>query len=325
MLLAQLCRKVPHQFEGMEDVLTSSVFGLLRYLPSTLASDLLTRWAGLPLQPHSLSVEFWPCFPTPPGFAVFIDASDRGDTEPDVIVRSQEWLVLVEVNYRSHLDAAYDQLGREFVIGYRLAEREGRRFRLLVLTADVLPPRPGGLDLATGIQQALAQVQVAGTRVTDEMIEAYRSLSRAAARPDLSAGHQRLLEDTCALLELRGLRPYSARPLARAMERWARTGIPAHAWRSPMSYRYRAAVSLSAGWQALRNLDASRLHPVAWKLDRMGSGRHPRSPVALTRRLLLRVEGFPSCRVGRIERSRCGAAPSCCPEARMIGNHDWTP
>jgi hypothetical protein len=96
----------------------------------------------------------------------------------------------------------------------------------------------------------------------------YRSLSRAAARPDLSAGHQRLLEDTCALLELRGLRPYSARPLARAMERWARTGIPAHAWRSPMSYRYRAAVSLSAGWQALRNLDASRLHPVAWKLDR---------------------------------------------------------
>ena len=42
MLLAQLHRKVPSEFEGMEDVLTSSVFALLKYLPSRLACKLMS-------------------------------------------------------------------------------------------------------------------------------------------------------------------------------------------------------------------------------------------------------------------------------------------
>jgi hypothetical protein len=270
----------------MEDVLTSSVFALLRYLPRSLASYLLTRWADVPFQPDPPAVDFWPQYSTPAGFGIFLGSADqeeipdRGETEPDVVIRTDEWLIFVEVKYRSHLDPAYDQLARELAIGHRLAKEEGRRFRLLVVTADVLRPRPGGQELVVGTQRALARVRDAGGDVTTEMIAAvppalrwiswqrvYRSLARTASRPDVSPHHRRLLEDTRALLELRGLRPYSARPLARAMERWERAGIPDDAWRSPMPYRYRMMVSLSAGWNALLGLDASRLHPVAWQFD----------------------------------------------------------
>jgi hypothetical protein len=260
MLLAQLHHKVPLHVEDMEDVLTSSVFALLRYLPPPLASYLLAKWADIPLQPAPLVVEFWPQYPTPPGFGVFLDASaraepcNRGETEPDVVIRTDEWLVLVEVKYRSHLDPAYDQLGRELAIGHRLAKEESRRLRLLVVTADVLRPRPGGQDLVVGTQRALARVRDAGGSVTGEMIASvpvalrwiswqrvYKSLSRPAARADVSPHHRRLLEDICRLLELRGLRPYSARPLARAMERWDRAAISENAWRWPIPYRYRMA------------------------------------------------------------------------------------
>jgi len=268
MLPAQLYHKVPLEFEGMEDVLTSSVFALLRYLPPSLASYLLAKWAYVPLQPDPPAVDFWPQYPTPAGFGIFLspadqeEIADRGDSEPDVIIRTDEWLVLVEVKYRSHLDPACDQLGRELAIGHRLAKGEGRRLRLLVVTADVLRPRPGGQDVVVGTQRALARVRDAGGSVTTEMIASvppslrwiswqriYKSLSRtatradSAAQPDVSAHQRRLLEDTCALLELRGLRPYSARPLARAMERWDRAAIPDDAWRSPMRTRYRPAQS----------------------------------------------------------------------------------
>jgi hypothetical protein len=73
MLSARLRHKVPREFEGMEDVLTSSVFALLRTLSRPLASCLLARWAyGLfqpnPLQPDPPQVDFWPCHATPAGF-----------------------------------------------------------------------------------------------------------------------------------------------------------------------------------------------------------------------------------------------------------------
>lgn len=244
MLPAQLHRKVPLQFEGMEDVLTSSIFGVLRYVPGGLARRLLRLWADVPLTSDLPAVVFWPRYPTPAGFMIFLDGagvgedSSRGDTEPDVVIRTGEWLVLVEVKYRSQLDSAYDQLGREFAIGYRLAEREGRRFRLLVVTADVLPPRPEGVDLTKGLRLALGQVLDIGGGVSEEMIESvptalrwvswqgiYRTLSRSCGLPHVSPHNRRLLGDACNLLELRGLKPYSTKLLMRAMNDWDRSGI----------------------------------------------------------------------------------------------------
>jgi hypothetical protein len=63
MLPAQRHHEVPVDVEDMEDVLTSSVFALLRHLLGPLASYLLGRWAyGLlpsnPLQPDASRVDF---------------------------------------------------------------------------------------------------------------------------------------------------------------------------------------------------------------------------------------------------------------------------
>jgi hypothetical protein len=299
MLSAQLHHKVPIEFEGMEDVLTSSVFALLRYLPPDLACLLLTNWADIPLQQAAPEVRSWPRHSTPAGFGVFLDATeheqplDRGDSEPDVIVRTEEWLVLVEVKYRSHLDEAYDQLGREFAIGYHLAGMERRCFRLLVVTANVLPPRPAGVDLASGVQRALRTVRAAGGAVTEEMIasvpdalrwvgwqQVYTTLSQESWRPNVAEHCGRLLEDTRQLLELRGLKPYGSQPLADAMRQWRSSGIPDEAWGLPIPYRYRTTASLAAGWRALLRLDATDLHPLAWRLELPSSRYDPLAHLA---------------------------------------------
>ena len=165
MLLAQLRHKVPSEFEGMEDVLTSSVFCTLKYFPDLIASDLMNRLGGFstlfPLR-GPLKVQLWPRYSGSVDVtSVDIEDSGEGDTdtpggtEPDVRITAADWLILLEVKYRSQLDAAYDQLAREFMAGYQHAKRDGRRFRLLVVTAHTMQPTPGGVDLETGLGDAL--------------------------------------------------------------------------------------------------------------------------------------------------------------------------
>ena len=99
MLLAQLHSKVPHEFEGMEDVLTSSVLGLVRYLPDELACSLLSAFAELPSLSGTPKVCLWPRYPTPAGFrgseapqGSKDEVVTRGDTEiiPDGELSFQE-------------------------------------------------------------------------------------------------------------------------------------------------------------------------------------------------------------------------------------------
>jgi len=285
MLLAQLHRKVPSEFEGMEDVLTSSVFGLLKYLPDQIACRLLAEFAAIPLPQDSLQLELWPRHPTPPGFArPFATAqveepASRGDTEPDAVITAKDWLVLMEAKYRSPLDDAYDQLGREFAVGYRLAQDAGRRFRLLLVTAHTLQPTPGGRDLATGVQQVLSEASAGLGDAAAEMIGAvptslhwtnwqqlYSILSKACGDQDISDSTRRLLKDVCRLLELRALKPYDNRSIATALTRWQEEDIPNELWSLPVAYRYRTTLSLAAGWEQLLRLDTIALHPLAWHL-----------------------------------------------------------
>ena len=286
MLLAQLHRKVPSEFEGMEDVLTSSVFALLKYLPSRLACKLLAEFADIPLQPGALELELWPRYSTPPGFPKPVGDAERdeetairGDTEPDVVIRAGEWLVLIEAKYRSALDDSYDQLGREFAVGYQLAKGEDRRFGMVVVTAHTLPPTPVDVDLATGVRRVLAAASVGLGDAAEEMVAAvsaslqwtswqrvYRTLREARRNWEVSESEHRLLEDVCQLLELRGLKPYDDRPIARVMNQWEDVGIPDEAWSLPAAHRYRTTLSLAAGWEKLQGLDTTALCPVAWRV-----------------------------------------------------------
>ncbi len=255
MLLAQLHRKVPSEFEGMEDVLTSNTFGLFRYLPTQLACELLAEFADIPLPQDPPNLKLWPRYPTPPGFRGLIDTAKaevsikRGDTEPDVVITTEDWLILVEAKYRSPLDDAYDQLGREFVIGYQLAQVENRHFKLLVVTAHAQQPTPAGIDLKAGLKNALAAASTGLGDEAAEMIAAvptslcwsnwqhlYKILLTTHDKSNTPNNVQRLLEDVCLLLELRGLKPYDSRPMVRALDKWTEAGIPDELWSLPVAY-----------------------------------------------------------------------------------------
>jgi hypothetical protein len=284
MLLAQLRRKVPIEFEGMEDVLTSSVLGLLKYLPDQIACALLAEFAAIPPSQGPLQLELWPRYPTPPGFPCPTakteqeeESVSRGDTEPDAMITAKNWLVLMEAKYRSPLDETYDQLGREFAVGYQLAKETGRRFRLLVITGHTLQPTPAGLDLVTGVRSALTAASAGLGDAAAEMIAAvpdslrwtnwqglYEILLAVCGNQNNQDHIRQLLGDVCQLLELRGLKPYDSRPIARAQIQWEEAGIPDEMWSLPIAYRYRVTSSLAAGWERLLSLDVSTLYPLVW-------------------------------------------------------------
>jgi len=286
MLLAQLRRKVPNEFEGMEDVLTSSVFGTLNYLPDSIACDLLNKLGGFgalfPLQ-GSLEVELWPRY----SGSVDVTSDDLGDseeedadapggTEPDARITAPNWLILIEVKYRSQLDAAYDQLAREFVAGYQHAKQEGRRFRLLVVTAHTLQPTPGGVELETGLREALKATSFLSDDYKAEVLAAvseslywtswqrlYSIWQEFEGRKDMLAEMRRLLDDVCKLLEMRGLKPYDSKPVAKALEQWKEAAIPDGVWSIPVRYHYRTVYSVAMGWERLHGLDMGSLSGLA--------------------------------------------------------------
>jgi len=276
----------------MEDVLTSSILGLFKYLPDRVACALLADFAKISSLEGSLRLELWPRYSTPPGFLSPADPAERdddlatrGDTEPDAIIMAGDWLVLMEAKYRSPLDKTYDQLGREFAVGYWLAQEKGLRFRLLVVTAHTLQPAPGDLDLATGVQNALTAASAGLGDAAAGMIAAvpdslywtnwqqlYSIFLHVSSDEGISEGIHRLLKDACQLLELRGLKPYDCRSLARELARWERASLPDDAWASPVAYRYRVAYSVEAGWEQLLRLDTTALHPLTWRLRVSVSG-----------------------------------------------------
>ena len=155
----------------MEDVLTSSTIGLLSYLPSSLAAAVVAELAQIPLETETIEVALWPNYTTPPGFRASAHPDDdseesdsvRGRTEPDAVLSGAGWLVVLEAKYHSPLDEVYDQLGREFAIGFNKARKDGF-YRLLVLTAHTLEPKPAGVSLVQGVQRAVAKARVPGRR-----------------------------------------------------------------------------------------------------------------------------------------------------------------
>jgi hypothetical protein len=284
MLLAQLHRKVPSEFEGMEDVLTSSVFGVFKYLPQELARTSLAEWAEIPSLESPILVELWPRCPTPPGFVrpgelteEDEDPASRGDTEPDVVITSEEWLILVEAKYRSPLDEYFDQLGREFVIGRQLARETERRFRMLVVTGHTLRPTPAGVDLASGLASVLrsasAEVGATSKDVIGDVEDSLRwtswqrlyvILSATCRERTMPDGARSLIGDLCDLLELRGLKPYDEQPLISALTRWEEGAMSDEPWSVSFNYSYGLPFSVASGWEQLLPMDSSALGAPIW-------------------------------------------------------------
>lgn len=155
MLQAMLHGKLTREEEGMEDLLTSNTFGLIKYLPPeavlipflSLAKDPLQKYNLANLLKGNLKADrfcFWPTLVHP----------DCIICEPDVDILfshdngTKTW-VLIEAKYRSGKSSGAipgtekpnDQLAREFDNLKSISQKEGiTRYALVYLTKDYTCP-----------------------------------------------------------------------------------------------------------------------------------------------------------------------------------------
>jgi hypothetical protein len=152
MLQAQLRGKLTRKEEDLEDLLTSNVFGSMKYVPPeegllpllASSSDSDGKAPVQSLQPISnVEYHFWP----------WIQEPKCQGCEPDVLItirfmNNRKIVILVESKYRSGKSsgpseegAPMDQLAREWDNLIRLAEQENATPILLYVTDDIGYPK----------------------------------------------------------------------------------------------------------------------------------------------------------------------------------------
>ncbi len=129
MLTAELKGKLPAGVRNLEDVLTSYVFNFLQYSTRTVYLAEFLRALGIDASKQSLgaaSFRFWPTL-------------DDG-TEPDLVLRVGDHYLLFEAKLFASFDPGdserQPQVEREIREGMVEAEREGRQFQFVAVTAD---------------------------------------------------------------------------------------------------------------------------------------------------------------------------------------------
>ena len=130
-----------------EDLLTSDVFGTIKYLPrapylSSLLQAVAVRNSEASefhaYMPHLIDAigefkfQFWPSYRTPQGI-------EGSVTEPDLCFSSSNALFFVEAKLLSGFGER--QIERELLIGLREAEKDNREFFLVLVTPSISPPR----------------------------------------------------------------------------------------------------------------------------------------------------------------------------------------
>ncbi len=126
MLKAQLRSKIGalgSEWQDIEDILTGDFFGTLDYLPRQPFLRSFIEWIA----------DFNPDATQPPGEAVDWEAIEfifwpmitgRDESaEPDVVIVSNRWVIVVEVKLDSGLGA--DQPWREYCVGREIAQDRG--------------------------------------------------------------------------------------------------------------------------------------------------------------------------------------------------------
>ncbi|MDO8567437.1 MAG: hypothetical protein Q7R57_01830 [Dehalococcoidales bacterium] len=156
MFIAQLHNKLSRPEQDMEDLLTSNVFGVWRYLPVEIAQIGLLRFLKTacrldqaefhgPDKIKTLSVKFWP----------WIKEGDAKGAEPDVLIEmvssdQRKWLLLIESKYLSPKSSSADpldphptdQLAREMQNLRRVASTQKfDEYALIYVTAHTQIPK----------------------------------------------------------------------------------------------------------------------------------------------------------------------------------------
>lgn len=214
----------------IEDALTSTAFGALRWLRPEVGLSPILRRLNLPVTTSAIpEIHLWPwdAFPVlGNGGPEIVEVG----CEPDVVIDVPEQsLVVIEVKLSAVLGAEPGQLPKEAIFAHRRAG--GRPWRLLCITPDTIAPRILGFRveggrLTSGDRMPLADAVAsyfaaaaslghgAGWPSTSEVKAAVCWLSWSsfgelfeAARVQVSiAPHEaNLLDDVVALLRRRGL------------------------------------------------------------------------------------------------------------------------
>ena len=268
----------------MEDVLTATVIGLLKYLPAKARACILNEITdGRCGTCEDFQLVLWPHFATPHG-CVSTDCKgecdgDRGVTEPDALLRFRDGLILVEAKYRSHLDEAYDQLCREARIA--LSQAGSGVCTLLIVTAGACEPTPGNTSLREGVQRAV-QLSLEREGRFNEAVELatkaaesvrwvgwrsfYRVYKRVLEDDDLSTEAKALLSDACELLALRNLKPFSSTALLKRMANKDLSNSLKEGLRQLMAQQLLTTSMLQP--QCLMRFDLSLLQQTAWSYRR---------------------------------------------------------
>ncbi len=147
MIIAVTNGKMTVRCSSREDSLTASVFGMLRYLPSSIISDFLATAINnldqtLEIPELDFEFRFWPYFHRPIGCDF--------DVEPDVIVSTNGHIYVIEAKlssgksgsgYDKENNGIKDQLVREYLLKQELSsvcqvDIEDIDFNLIYLTND---------------------------------------------------------------------------------------------------------------------------------------------------------------------------------------------
>jgi len=254
MLIAEIRRKLPSiedidadgsdalaQIRGLlretkEDLLTSDVFGVLKYLPrrpyleSVLATLALRNPASKEFQDalpvirenvQRMVFQFWPNYPTPVGLA-------DGRTEPDVEIADDRVFLLFEAKLGSAFGDR--QLERELAVA--AYEASGREFFVVLVTPGIKPPRfRHGTDRlqAADYLEAVAATDVYSVEARKLLLEGRNRvlwISWEAIQQALNEAHEQhravgfdqtesvlraadMLGDFNALMLLRQIRPFT--------------------------------------------------------------------------------------------------------------------
>ena len=135
MIIAELKGKLPSEFEGKEDILTSNVFGTLKNID---------RQQGLKKFLTKLDIEISKDEAEEAEFLFWEKFDDR--TEPDLIIDTKPnanggCLILLEAKYFSPLGRDVTQLAREYKNGSKMARKKEKQFYLACITRDFAEPK----------------------------------------------------------------------------------------------------------------------------------------------------------------------------------------
>jgi hypothetical protein len=197
--------------EWREDILTSSVFGTLQYLPRAVLAAILrqagkrnpaSRLAELNIDSFAemCSFEFWPTCSVP-------TAGVPAGVVPDLILRTSAFVIVIECKLESRLGQDPTQLRREFQLTCRPVQEDGCVVAVTSPLSRSLFVRASAECLAT-VRPYVAPGDATASRVAWISWADISGAREECAGIALSVGERVLLDDLVAVLHRHNFRVF---------------------------------------------------------------------------------------------------------------------